>query len=658
MISNLVSNLPEVYQPIYGHPELSGQVSRPCQDRLEKIAQAHDALQRLLGRPLNVLDLGCAQGYFSLSLAERGASVHGVDYLDKNIAVCSALAQAHPQLKASFETGRVEDAIARLEPGQYDLVLGLSVFHHIVHEKGVEAVKGFLERAANQSGVLIVELALHEEPLYWASSQPQDLRTLLEPIAFVHEVARHETHLAPIPRPLYVASNRYWLLDGRAGQFDTWSTDPHAIAHGTHERSRRYFFSADAVLKLYRFDHSRGAHNKSEFTREKQFLQSPPPGFPVPACTVVGENKTEGWLVMERLPGKLLLELLREGAHIDRRAVLLAVLGQLAALEAAGLYHDDVRTWNVLVAEDGAVHLIDYGSISSKKQDCVWPGNPFLAFFIFVREVATGVVDDPDPLRTVSISPYGLPQPYCTWATSLWRRSLAEWSFQLMHETLLQTPANLPDEPPQQPIEAWMKATEEAIQAQKLYVKHAVQQIEARTQQAEAKAEQAEAKAEQAEAKAEQAEAKAEQAEAKAQQADAKAQHAEIALIAMHDSSSWRLTAPLRIISSMASHLFKLPKAAKLKSKEKTKLLLAHAKLYIYRRPRFRRAALAILVPFPALKRRLKLMTSTLKSQQLLASQQPPNRVHSELDSTTATTLQASLLQAAARWQLGRRKDV
>src|SRR3989338_4076883 len=127
MISNLVSNPPEVYHPIYGHPELSGQVSRPCQDRLEKIAQAHDALQRLLGRPLNVLDLGCAQGCFSLSLAERGASVHGVDYLDKNIAVCSALAQAQPHLKASFETGRVEDAIACLEPGQYDLVLGLSV---------------------------------------------------------------------------------------------------------------------------------------------------------------------------------------------------------------------------------------------------------------------------------------------------------------------------------------------------------------------------------------------------------------------------------------------------------------------------------------------------------------------------------------------------
>jgi O-antigen chain-terminating bifunctional methyltransferase/kinase len=69
-------------------------------------------LQRLLGRPLKVLDLGCAQAYFTLNLAERGAIVHGVDFLDRNIAVCNALARENPALQVSFETGRVEEAIA------------------------------------------------------------------------------------------------------------------------------------------------------------------------------------------------------------------------------------------------------------------------------------------------------------------------------------------------------------------------------------------------------------------------------------------------------------------------------------------------------------------------------------------------------------------
>ena len=106
MIAHLVSNLPEVYQPVYGHPELSSQVSRPSQDRFEIIAQIHDSLQRLLDRPLNVLDLGCAQGYFSLNLAERGASVRGVDFLDKNVLLCQALAEENPLLNAVFEIGR------------------------------------------------------------------------------------------------------------------------------------------------------------------------------------------------------------------------------------------------------------------------------------------------------------------------------------------------------------------------------------------------------------------------------------------------------------------------------------------------------------------------------------------------------------------------
>lgn len=472
MIKKLVSDLPEIYQPIYGHPELSDQVSRPCFDRLERIARIHDALQRQLGRPLNVLDLGCAQGYFSLSLAERGATVHGVDYLDRNVAVCNALAKVHPHLNASFETGRVEDAIERLEPGCYDLVLGLSVFHHIIHEKGVDAVKALLERITNHCGALIVEMALREEPLYWAPAQPEDPRTLLEPIAFVYEVARHATHLAPIPRPLFVASNQYWILEDRAELFDSWSAEPHAFARGTHEGSRRYFFSADCILKMYRFDHPRGKHNMAEFKKEVQFLQNPPTDFPAAALISFGEKDANAWLATQRLPGRQLLDLLREGVAVDSRAVLLAVLAQLAGLERFGLYHDDVRTWNVLVAEEGATHLIDYGSISNRAQDCAWPSNTFLSFFIFVREVTTSVVDDPDPLRTISTSPYGLPPPYRAWANALWHRPLAEWSFGLMHQVLLEMDADKTDEPLQQPIEAWMKATEEAIQSQKLLVNH------------------------------------------------------------------------------------------------------------------------------------------------------------------------------------------
>ncbi len=77
------------------------------------------------------------------------------------------------------------------------------------------------------------------------------------------------------------------------------------------------------------------------------------------------------------------------------------------------------------------------------------------------------------------------------------------------------------------------------------------QQAEARAQQAEARAQQAEANAEQSLVNAQQALANAQQSLANAKQAQADAQQSEIALAALQSSSLWRLTAPLRKLSSV-----------------------------------------------------------------------------------------------------------
>ena len=122
---------------------------------------------------------------------------------------------------------------------------------------------------------------------------------------------------------------------------------------------------------------------------------------------------------------------------------------------------------------------------------------------------------------------------------------------------------------------------------------------------------QAESKAQQAESIAHQAEAKAQQAESIAHQAEAKAQQSEIALCAINNSTSWRLTAPIRMIGSTAKRVFHLPKTKKLKCKDKCKLLLAHAKLYINRRPKLKRFAFAALTRLPVLEAYIRRITRT-----------------------------------------------
>ncbi len=210
----LVHALPERYQPIYGHPELSDTVSRPCEDRLEAIVAVHDALEEELGRPVRVLDLGCAQGFFSMNLAARGALVVGLDFTKANVDVCQALAAEWPSLDAAFVTGRIEEFATLLGPDDFDLVLGLSVFHHLVHEHGAQAIAGLIGHIAARIPHGVYEMALQSEPLYWGPAQPDDPRTLLAGYRAVSEIGEHGTHLSAIGRPLLFVSDQYSYHDG------------------------------------------------------------------------------------------------------------------------------------------------------------------------------------------------------------------------------------------------------------------------------------------------------------------------------------------------------------------------------------------------------------------------------------------------------------
>ena len=478
-LPQLVFDLPEIYQAIYGHPEMSQSTSRACIDRLDKIAEVHDVLARQLGRPLRVLDMGCAQGFFSLSLAARGAHVHGVDFLDKNIFVCQALAQENPELVITFGVGRLEDVVASLTPGQYDLVLCLSVLHHVVHEHGASQVQQWLAHLARVSEATVLELALREEPLYWGPSQPAHYLDLLDGYAFTAELGMFGTHLSDIERPLLVASNYHLVLGSQAAPLERWSTEPHSLANGTHQGSRRYYWTDALFAKVVLFDGERGAFNRTEFELEVDFLSHPPSGFSAPRLVACTQNASGGQVVLERLQGQLLLDQIQAGKLFDARVVLLEVLRQLAALEAAGLYHHDIRTWNVMVLETGELRLIDFGSIGPQPVDCVWPDNIFLAFLIFVHEVAVGRVDDPSSLRAISISPFDLPEPLRDWAVGLWQKPLAQWSFKALLDGLEQAEAGNNSAAPVYAADVWGHSLERVVQAQKIHLAWLQERIDA-----------------------------------------------------------------------------------------------------------------------------------------------------------------------------------
>lgn len=450
-VGALVAALPEKYQPIFAHPELSDGSSRGCEDRLVLIRECARQLQAAMGRPLRVLDLGCAQGFFSLSLAAEGHRVHGVDYLDLNVNVCEALAAQHPSFQSTFEHGTVEDVIDRLEPGEFDLVLGLSVFHHLVHARGVVSVSELCRKLSEVAGAGIFELAVREEPLYWAPSLPQDPAELLSSYSFTRLLSRQSTHLSTVSRPLIYASSKYWYVDNVVGEFTSWSGESHAHGRGTHQHSRRYYFGKQVFVKKMTLGlGARAQINLQEFHNEVAFLRDPPASYPAPRLIAELDDSSDLFLVRELMEGRLLSELIDANDAYDADQVLSQLLDQLVTLEQAGLYHNDVRCWNVLMTPEGRAVLIDYGAISPVAMDCSWLGDLLLSFLITTREILGRQIVQTSPDREPALDLASLPSRYRGAFIRVLSQSEAKWTFAELKRALAQ--AGMGDDP----LPEWM----------------------------------------------------------------------------------------------------------------------------------------------------------------------------------------------------------
>lgn len=405
-LEDAVARLPEQYQPIFGHPRHDAAASRPETDRLRVVERVHDALAATLGRPVRVLDLGCAQGWISLSLAARGARVTAIDAFAGNLEVCTLLRDENPQLDVHFSCERIEDRVPALARDEFDLVLALSVFHHTCAAMGEEPTRGLLDDLARKAAVVLVEIGIREEPVAWASRQPEDPRTLLAGFPFVRRLAAFPTHLSAVARPVFFCSARYWFLDDRLERFSSWIDRQHAAAGEIFAGTRRYFFGDGVLAKVFRLEGDLAEVNRAELLDEARILSTPGLGLPrLPRVRTTGSDGSCAWLVRDLLPGRLLSELIAEGAAFDAAGIVREVLDQLCALERHGLYHSDVRVWNVLVAEDGRAILIDYGSIVGTPRDCAWPHDVFLAFVLFAREAVSREVPRTFPSRPPLLSP-------------------------------------------------------------------------------------------------------------------------------------------------------------------------------------------------------------------------------------------------------------
>ena len=412
-----------------------------------------------------------------MHLAALGATVTGVEIGAENIALCEALAAEHTDYKITFSRASIEEHILALQPNTYDIVLGLSVFHHLVYQHGLRKIQPLVSRLAQHIAVGVFELARNDEPPFWASAQPEDPRALLESYAFVHQLACFPTHLSAIERPLLYASSQAWYTSGFFEKFSAWSKYSQRYVGELFHNTRRYYFSEKNIGKIFRLVGDNAAFNHQEIGREITFLTEYRHVLPdLPRVIASGTSDQEAWLVREQIPGQLLVEAIIAGVAYDPDRVLDDVLTQLCALEKSGIYHGDLRAWNVILRPDGGAALIDFGALRTEPRDCAWPDNLFFAFWAFARGVITRTaIAAPSP----SISPTHLPAPYREWATRFWRRPPSAWSFRLLHSDFTEMRTRSGDPSDATALELWMAAIEtylESLSSDQQTLLHAIKE--------------------------------------------------------------------------------------------------------------------------------------------------------------------------------------
>ena len=444
-LRELVAELPEVYQPIFGYEEYSSQASRVSKDRFEVIKEHYLFLSEREGRPLNVLDLGCAQGFFSFSLAELGAKVTGIDYSQSNINMCLKLLEIHHELDVGFRLDSIENFVGNIKTGEYDLVLGLSIFHHLIHEHGLLFVKSIMSKLVKSVENGFFEFALSTEPLYWAKDQPDSPRSLLDQYFFKHCIGLYPTHLSEVNRPIYFSSNKYWRLEKIGGSIDLFKSKSHDEFDDYHNSTRSYIHSGNLLIKHYIFSEN-NLSNQSDLHNERDFLSTQTVTSNFPKMIHFEEGNGEAFLVRELLQGNLLTNtFLLNSVEFDKVAIIGDLVTQLAELERNGKYHNDVRSWNVIVDQRGRATLIDYGSISNASEDGNDLYDQIYNFIILVYEIFSWQKIHIGDKKPLFLTPLLFSGRIKAWLSELWQVPGRLWSFGLLEKLFEKSSNHLVD---------------------------------------------------------------------------------------------------------------------------------------------------------------------------------------------------------------------
>ena len=160
----------EPYHPVILGGQIIASGERSCADRWQLIESAISDLA-----PSTFVDLGCAEGYFVQQAAERlGCVSLGVDADIRRLTVARTASSLNRTAGTAF-MGAMIDAEFLAKLPTFEIVMFLSVMHHVMYEHGVDYSLELLRKLrAKTTKALIFDMGQSNETSHeWAQLLPK-----------------------------------------------------------------------------------------------------------------------------------------------------------------------------------------------------------------------------------------------------------------------------------------------------------------------------------------------------------------------------------------------------------------------------------------------------------------------------------------------------
>ncbi|GBU27339.1 hypothetical protein R84B8_00869 [Treponema sp. R8-4-B8] len=363
----------EYYQPAYMIGGINIIPQRECKDRCRCIEKSLNT--SVAG--LRILDIGSSLGYICYYFADRGAVTEGWESNPKNAEVARIIGQING-ITAKFETKELYlEALDDIHIGKFDVLIILSVLHHIVHFKGLQYVQEIIKDLIEKVPILIVELALknEDETLFWNEAQPENelaIFDLIKDEIIIEKIGEFPTHLSSKQRPLYKISKKKKniLINGKSYLYDKktyFAYNDSELPYINPELGRNYYFSEKYIIKEYFLNAD--DDNIKQITAEISNMLFLNDISKIKTTKLIDFeiSNNHAVVILSRDDGDLISDILSK-KEIDPETVAKDVLEFLAVLEESNYHHNDIRSWNILW--DGKhAQVIDYGLMSPIVKD-------------------------------------------------------------------------------------------------------------------------------------------------------------------------------------------------------------------------------------------------------------------------------------------------